>query len=140
MAEAQKGAIEYGDPTILPAICTLDAPTTAAVGVGEVIAVPTQAAPLFFGVMGEKDGVHGDTVAVGVNKHFRVRKQAPQVLAKLDYITFRLVAATDYYEADVAASTDVVYGQVITAALSADTTVHIHGPFFSAGNTYYTVP
>lgn len=138
MADAQLGALEYGDNTIIPAF-PLDAPTTGEVTAGNVIAVPTQAAPLFFGVMGEKDKLDAEITPVGVNKHYRVLKKAATALAQFAYITFKIVAATDYYAAEEAGVGDVVYGQVMTAALAGDEGVHIHGPYYSSGNNYFTV-
>ena len=143
MAENHVGQIEYGKKDIIPN-CTLNAPT-APVPVGEVVAVPTKAAALFYGVMNNADvgstRKNADTIPVGVNQHFRVRKVAGtgKALAKFDYITFTAVSGTDYYAAEKAASGDTIYGQVMTAATATETTVHILGPYYSPGGNYKTL-
>lgn len=126
MAEAIVNVIQgqhvYSDPFTIPNQ-TIPMLTALQIAAGEVVF-----ADPFFGVLAANVDVDGEERALGFHHWFLVRKQVGQALTKGDPITFKFVAAGDYWEADLAVALGEIHAWVMKDELAAATTVFIRGP------------
>lgn len=129
---ANRGQVEYGEPHIIPNV-PIDAPgTSLKIEAGEVAGVPNYTVPTFYGVC-LHTYANGDTGALGVNEHYRVRKETGTgaAIAQFDYITFVAGPAADnYYMASKAGTGDDIHGIALEAADDDAEDILIHGPLF----------
>lgn len=120
----KKGQAVYPEPDIWPN-CPIDAATDGAMIAGEVYGVPTQAAPVVYGIAPHNHADNG-VGAMWMRGQYVVRKKAGVAFNYGDRVTFELVALHDYWEADKSVATEKIHGYCLRAADAADTTMVIY--------------
>jgi hypothetical protein len=129
---AQIGQVEYGEPHIIPNV-PIGAPGGAGtIAAGEIAGVPNYTAPNFYGVC-----IHtyadGDEGALGVNEHYRVRKETGTGTAILQYDKLTFIPGTvadNNYVASKAGTGDEIHAIALEDADDDAESVLIHGPLW----------